>query len=265
MFTTYYFLLSTSLLVLPHSAAPDPKYVSTYECDPWRKIWRSSPNYELFPVARLIVKYRELEEIPDYFWTLEFSVALVEINDTYGAIFLNNIFSKPGPNCAGCDIIHRAKYWFPSLDKISPREMWPCGVMNVSAVHLLVNEEGQEATVSILDFTRLLPTATIASLIPPPNTVCKMFQAWDVLYNPTSLVLWEVEAVVVNCDILIGSGTPTNFSDGPPHFCAELEVLDHVQPQTVFDVDIKRKCQVYDPPLEPDWITMPTYRWAIGD
>ncbi|OXA36713.1 hypothetical protein Fcan01_28527 [Folsomia candida] len=255
MLVTNYFLFS--IFILPQTAATDYKYVSTYDCAPWREIWRLSPNYESFPVARLTAKYRELKEIPDYFWTLHFSAAVVEINDTFGAIFLNNILSKPRPNCGGCDTIQRANYRVPSLDKISPRELWPFGVVNVSAVHLLVNEEGQEATffesdTSIPDFTRLPQTATLASAIPAPNTACKVFQAYDLMYNPTSLVLWEVGAVVVNCDILIGSGTPTNFSDGPLHFCAELEVLDHVQPETVLDAQISRTCDLYQPPLEVD-------------
>lgn len=109
-----------------------------------------------------------------------------------------------------------------------------------------------QSDTSIPDFTRLPQTATLASAIPAPNTACKVFQAYDLMYNPTSLVLWEVGAVVVNCDILIGSGTPTNFSDGPLHFCAELEVLDHVQPETVLDAQISRTCDLYQPPLEVD-------------
>lgn len=77
--------------------------------------------------------------------------------------------------------------------------------------------------------------------IPWRNTICKVFHACDTLYKPASLVLWELNAVVVNCDILISSGTPTNFSNGP-HFCAELEVLDHINPQNVLNSGISTYC-----------------------
>ncbi|OXA39882.1 hypothetical protein Fcan01_25315 [Folsomia candida] len=107
-------------------------------------------------------------------------------------------------------MLHTAQFRFPTVRQISPGDVWPLGIMGISRVHLVVNE----------DYTVLPSTATIAT-----STVCKIFQAWDPYYTPAFLVLWEVEAVVVNCDVL---STPTNFSS--PHFCAELEILDHLRP-----------------------------------
>lgn len=71
-----------------------------------------------------------------------------------------------------------------------------------------------------------------------------------------------MEAVVVNCDILVNSGTPTNFSEGPPHFCAELEVLDHLYPSSLFQADgelLSKQCSHTVAQREPKWSTQPIH------
>ncbi|OXA36827.1 hypothetical protein Fcan01_28409 [Folsomia candida] len=85
-------------------------------------------------------------------------------------------------------------------------------------------------------------TVVVANSIPPPNTICKAFQVgFDIIPEPpqSSLVLWELKAVVVNCDILVG--IHKNISD-EPHFCAELETMDHPNPQEDVMPEIHRQC-----------------------
>ncbi|OXA36706.1 hypothetical protein Fcan01_28528 [Folsomia candida] len=194
-----------------------------------------------------------------------------QINDSYGPLFPRNLLSKPCKDCERCELLVAATYQFPCMGSTPvpepPRWGWwgelSFGGVNASAVHILVNDGGQVATFFETNMTlqnNTHPsTASIATSIPLPNTICAVFQAWGPDYRSASLPLWKVDAVVVNCDIISGSGTPTNFWDGPPHFCAELEVRDHAFPHGVFDMGIDTTCLVFEPPLEIEWTTKPTF------
>lgn len=142
----YTTLVSTFLLILPHLLRTEGRRAlwlerkTTYNCAPWREIRQDAPNYEQLPVTGLQGTYLEMGWRPVH---LEFTAALVRINDTFGPLFPDCIISTTDWVYTE---IHTAKYKFPAKRAWSPGERPQYGVVNVSAVHWLVNEEGQHAT-----------------------------------------------------------------------------------------------------------------------
>ncbi|OXA39963.1 uncharacterized protein LOC118439454 isoform X2 [Folsomia candida] len=255
----YTTLVSTFLLILPHLLRTEGRRAlwlerkTTYNCAPWREIRQDAPNYEQLPVTGLQGTYLEMGWRPVH---LEFTAALVRINDTFGPLFPDCIISTTDWVYTE---IHTAKYKFPAKRAWSPGERPQYGVVNVSAVHWLVNEEGQHATFFETNITvtknATFPhtMATLTTATPGPGTICKVFHApfFDLFYP---LDLGELDAGRGKLrDTRQGRGAH-NFTEGPPHFCAELVTLDRISPQSVFDkAPRSHVCEMYHPPVEIEW------------